>query len=133
VKVAAVRTRVVDTLAPRKNTTIIGGKYVEIVAAFQTQYYISGIAPYGDSLVVLAYLPVTEKESMDVSNGVQLKQVIDNIIVHYTNSYHVARHDAKLIHYILLMENLVSLLKYDVQNGCYNCDRCDVPWTLKLA
>ncbi|XP_010521708.1 PREDICTED: vacuolar protein sorting-associated protein 41 homolog [Tarenaya hassleriana] len=33
---------------------------VDIVASFQTSYYISGIAPFGDSLVILAYIPVEE-------------------------------------------------------------------------
>ncbi|XP_010488571.1 PREDICTED: vacuolar protein sorting-associated protein 41 homolog [Camelina sativa] len=31
---------------------------VDIVASFQTSYYISGIAPFGDSLVILAYIPI---------------------------------------------------------------------------
>ncbi|KAL8525316.1 hypothetical protein ACS0TY_014805 [Phlomoides rotata] len=35
---------------------------VDIVASFQTSYFISGIAPFGDSLVVLAYIPVEEGE-----------------------------------------------------------------------
>jgi hypothetical protein len=30
---------------------------VEIVAQFQTECYLSGVAPYGDSLVLLAYRP----------------------------------------------------------------------------
>ena len=34
-----------------------GGRVVEIVAQFQTEYYISGVAPCGDSLVLLAYRP----------------------------------------------------------------------------
>lgn len=36
---------------------VSGTKQVDIVASFQTTYLISGIAPYGDALVVLAYLP----------------------------------------------------------------------------
>ncbi|XP_050206162.1 vacuolar protein sorting-associated protein 41 homolog isoform X2 [Mercurialis annua] len=35
---------------------------VDIVASFQTSYYISGIAPFGDSLVVLAYIPGEDGE-----------------------------------------------------------------------
>jgi hypothetical protein len=31
------------------------GRFVEIVASFQTDYYISGLAPLGDTLVILAY------------------------------------------------------------------------------
>ena len=34
-----------------------GGRVVEIVAHFQTECYLSGVAPYGDSLVLLAYRP----------------------------------------------------------------------------
>jgi len=33
---------------------------VDIVASFQTSYFISGVAPFGDSLVVLAYIPGEE-------------------------------------------------------------------------
>jgi hypothetical protein len=32
-------------------------RYVEIVAMFQTDYFISGIAPFGDALVILAFMP----------------------------------------------------------------------------
>ncbi|KAK6144309.1 hypothetical protein DH2020_021129 [Rehmannia glutinosa] len=35
---------------------------VDIVASFQTSYFISGIAPFGDSLVVLAYIPWKKTE-----------------------------------------------------------------------
>lgn len=53
VKIAAVRTK-----DPRgQGWKGAGSKYVEIVAVFDTEYYISGLAPYGDSLVVLAYIP----------------------------------------------------------------------------
>eukprot|EP00899_Mesostigma_viride_P008015 jgi/Mesvir1/17214/Mv07628-RA.1 len=31
--------------------------YVEVVAIFQTEYFIAGIAPYGDLLLILAYVP----------------------------------------------------------------------------
>lgn len=35
---------------------------VDIVASFQTSYYISGIAPFGENLVVLAYIPEEDGE-----------------------------------------------------------------------
>nr|GMD71306.1 vacuolar protein sorting-associated protein 41 homolog [Ipomoea batatas] len=35
---------------------------VDIVASFQTSYSISGIAPYGDTLVILAYIPGEDRE-----------------------------------------------------------------------
>lgn len=50
---------------------------VDIVASFQTSYFISGIAPFGDSLVILAYIPVEgngEKEFS--SNTTSSRQVL---------------------------------------------------------
>ncbi|BBN13096.1 vacuolar protein sorting-associated protein 41 [Marchantia polymorpha subsp. ruderalis] len=41
----------------RKGSAGSGSKYVEIKAAIKTEYYISGLAPNGDDLVVLAYIP----------------------------------------------------------------------------
>lgn len=42
--------------------------YVDIVASFQTSYYISGIAPCGDSLVILAYIQEEEEEVNEFSS-----------------------------------------------------------------
>eukprot|EP00250_Pteridium_aquilinum_P016332 c23054_g2_i1 orf=454-3357(-) len=75
VKVAAVRTRDTEKLTPNKSRTYSGGKYVEIVATFQTQYHISGIAPYGDALVILAYLPESKAKPSDLPDGVPSRQV----------------------------------------------------------
>ncbi|KAI5078208.1 hypothetical protein GOP47_0005879 [Adiantum capillus-veneris] len=72
VKVAAIRTRDFDKLVPNRNS---GSKYVEIVAAFETQYHISGIAPYEDALVILAYLPEREAKLPDSPDGVPSRQV----------------------------------------------------------
>ena len=47
----------------------------DIVASFQTTYYISGIAPFGDSLVVLAYIPVVEDEEKGFSTTMSSRQV----------------------------------------------------------
>ncbi|TKY48587.1 Vacuolar protein sorting-associated protein 41-like [Spatholobus suberectus] len=41
---------------------------VDIVASFQTSYFISGIAPFGDALVVLAYIPGEEDGEKDFSS-----------------------------------------------------------------
>eukprot|EP01119_Soliformovum_irregulare_P019120 TRINITY_DN5998_c0_g1_i1.p1 TRINITY_DN5998_c0_g1~~TRINITY_DN5998_c0_g1_i1.p1 ORF type:complete len:882 (+),score=254.78 TRINITY_DN5998_c0_g1_i1:60-2705(+) len=37
-------------------------RYVEIIALFQTDYFISGIAPFGEYLVVLAFIEETEDD-----------------------------------------------------------------------
>ncbi|XP_038694088.1 vacuolar protein sorting-associated protein 41 homolog isoform X1 [Tripterygium wilfordii] len=47
---------------------------VDIVASFQTSYYISGIAPFGDSLVVLAYIPVEEDGDKEFSSMTPSRQ-----------------------------------------------------------
>ncbi|GFQ01023.1 vacuolar protein sorting-associated protein 41 homolog [Phtheirospermum japonicum] len=47
---------------------------VDIVASFQTSYFISGIAPFGDSLVVLAYIPVEEDGERDFSSTIPSRQ-----------------------------------------------------------
>jgi hypothetical protein len=48
---------------------------VDIVASFQTSYYISGIAPFGDSLVVLAYIPVEEDGEKEFSSTISSRLV----------------------------------------------------------
>ncbi|KAF3455143.1 hypothetical protein FNV43_RR05591 [Rhamnella rubrinervis] len=47
---------------------------VDIVASFQTSYFISGIAPFGDSLVVLAYIPGEEDGEKDFSSSIPSRQ-----------------------------------------------------------
>lgn len=49
---------------------------VDIVASFQTSYFISGIAPFGDSLVVLAYIPGEEDGEKEFSSTVPSRQVL---------------------------------------------------------
>jgi hypothetical protein len=39
------------------------------LSVFQTDYYVSGLAPYGDALVVLAYLPDKEDGQTDSERG----------------------------------------------------------------
>lgn len=48
---------------------------VDIVASFQTSYYISGIAPFGDTLVVLAYIP-GEVGDKEISSSIPSRQVL---------------------------------------------------------
>lgn len=83
VKVAAIRTK--DSMhadksalrlssPSRKGSSSVGVKYVEIIAAFQTQYYISGLAPYGDALVILAYLPEKEEKPTHIPDSLPSRQ-----------------------------------------------------------
>lgn len=48
---------------------------VDIVASFQTSYYISGIAPFGDTLVILAYIPSEENGEKEFSSSAPSRQV----------------------------------------------------------
>ncbi|KAH9618528.1 hypothetical protein KSS87_018147 [Heliosperma pusillum] len=47
---------------------------VDIVASFQTNYYISGIAPFGDSLAILAYIRGEEDGEKDFSSAAPTRQ-----------------------------------------------------------
>jgi uncharacterized membrane protein (GlpM family) len=49
---------------------------VDIVASFQTSYFISGVAPFGDSLVVLAYIPGEEDGEKEFSSTIPSRRVI---------------------------------------------------------
>jgi vacuolar protein sorting-associated protein 41 len=49
---------------------------VAIVGSFQTGYHISGIAPFGDLLVVLAYIPDEDDKEKKFSTSVPSRQVI---------------------------------------------------------
>ena len=50
-------------------------KYVDIVGSFQTGYHISGIAPFGDLLVMLAYIPEEDDGDKKISTSVSSRQV----------------------------------------------------------
>lgn len=52
---------------------------VDIVASFQTSYFISGVAPFGDTLVILAYIPVEEDGEKDFSSTIPSRQVFAQI------------------------------------------------------
>lgn len=45
------------------------------MASFQTSYFISGVAPFGDSLVVLAYIPGEEDGEKEFSTTIPARQV----------------------------------------------------------
>ncbi|PSR86535.1 Vacuolar protein sorting-associated protein [Actinidia chinensis var. chinensis] len=47
---------------------------VDIVASFQTSYFISGIAPFGDSLVVLAYIQGEEDGEKEFRSSIPSRQ-----------------------------------------------------------
>ncbi|KAL5213790.1 hypothetical protein ABZP36_002942 [Zizania latifolia] len=76
VKIAAIRTDSSQGLngIQRSITTASYQKYVDIVGSFQTGYHISGIAPFGDLLVVLAYVPEEEDKENNFSKSVPSRQ-----------------------------------------------------------
>lgn len=65
------------------NVPISTFNQVDIVASFQTSYFISGIAPFGDSLVVLAYIPGEEDGEKDFSSSIPSRQVLSPHILGY--------------------------------------------------
>ncbi|KAJ1273442.1 hypothetical protein BS78_06G280800 [Paspalum vaginatum] len=76
VKIAAIRTDSSQGLngIQRTITTASSEKYVDIVGSFQTGYHISGIAPFGDLLVVLAYIPDEDEKEKKFSTSVTSRQ-----------------------------------------------------------
>ncbi|CAA2955632.1 vacuolar sorting-associated 41 homolog [Olea europaea subsp. europaea] len=74
VKIASIRTdQNTGTNGTYKHIPMSSMNKVDIVASFQTTYFISGIAPFGDSLVVLAYIP-GEEDGEDFSSTVPSRQ-----------------------------------------------------------
>ncbi|KAL9268901.1 Vacuolar protein sorting-associated protein 41-like protein, partial [Drosera capensis] len=57
-----------------KNSPVSSMNKVDIVASFQSSYFISGIAPFGDSLVVLAYIPGVDDGEKEFSSTVPSRQ-----------------------------------------------------------
>ncbi|KAK4763529.1 hypothetical protein SAY87_012967 [Trapa incisa] len=75
VKIASIRTNSLKaTNGAYVQIPVSSVNQVDIVASFQTSYYISGIAPFGDSLVVLAYIPVEEDGEKDFSSNLPSRQ-----------------------------------------------------------
>ncbi|KAK5803468.1 vacuolar protein sorting-associated protein 41 homolog isoform X2 [Gossypium arboreum] len=62
VKIAAIRTNLNKGTNGTYKRVMSNTNQVDIVASFQTSYYISGIAPFADALVVLAYIPSEDGE-----------------------------------------------------------------------
>ena len=76
VKIAAVRTNLnKGANGTYRPVTMSNMNQVDIVASFQTSYYISGIAPFGDALVVLAYIPGEEDRVKEFSSTIPSQQV----------------------------------------------------------
>ncbi|XP_077247070.1 vacuolar protein sorting 41 [Tasmannia lanceolata] len=74
VKIAAIRMNPSGVNGTQRNIHVSSGDHVDIVASFQTSYFISGIAPYGDALVVLAYIPEEENGDKEFSSTVPSRQ-----------------------------------------------------------
>lgn len=75
VKIASIRTNQNKGVnGTYKYITMSRLNQVDIVASFQTSYFISGIAPFGDSLVILAYIPAEDGEK-DFSSTIPSRQV----------------------------------------------------------
>ncbi|CAH9072753.1 unnamed protein product [Cuscuta europaea] len=63
VKIAVIRTNQNKGVNGNyKHIPMLSINQVDIVASFQTGYFISGIAPFGDTLVILAYIPAEDGE-----------------------------------------------------------------------
>lgn len=81
VKIASIRTNQYRAAnGTHMNVPIYSLNRVDIVASFQTNYFISGIAPFGDSLVVLAYIPGEEDGEKDFSSSIPSRQVFPHIL-----------------------------------------------------
>ncbi|XP_074573992.1 vacuolar protein sorting-associated protein 41 homolog [Curcuma longa] len=75
VKIAAIKTNQSSGAnGLQRSLSITSTKYVDIVASFQTSYYISGIAPFGDTLVVLAYILEEENGEKDFNSSPPARQ-----------------------------------------------------------
>lgn len=76
VKIASIRTNQnKGANGTYKHAMVSSLNQVDIVASFQTSYSISGIAPFGDSLVVLAYIPGEEDGDKEFSSTIPSRQV----------------------------------------------------------
>ncbi|KAK7262225.1 hypothetical protein RJT34_29788 [Clitoria ternatea] len=75
VKIASIRTNNHKAAnGTYRQVPLSGMAQVDIVASFQTSYFISGLAPFGDSLVVLAYIPGEEDGDKDFSSTAPSRQ-----------------------------------------------------------
>ncbi|KAK4492678.1 hypothetical protein RD792_003498 [Penstemon davidsonii] len=75
VKIASIRTNQnKGANGTYKHIPLSSMNQVDIVASFQTNYFISGLAPFGDSLVVLAYISGEVDGEKDFSSNVPSRQ-----------------------------------------------------------
>ncbi|PON71205.1 Vacuolar protein sorting-associated protein [Trema orientale] len=75
VKIASIRTNQQRAAnGTYKSVPLSSLNQVDIVASFQTSYHISGIAPFGDSLVVLAYILGEEDREKEFSSSIPSRQ-----------------------------------------------------------
>ncbi|XP_031262566.1 vacuolar protein sorting-associated protein 41 homolog [Pistacia vera] len=75
VKIASIRTNQnKGANGTYRHVPVSSMNQVDIVASFQTSYYISGIAPFGDSLVVLAYIHGEEDGEKEFSSTIPSRQ-----------------------------------------------------------
>ncbi|KAI4334309.1 hypothetical protein L6164_019020 [Bauhinia variegata] len=75
VKIASIRTNHNKAAnGTYRQVSLSGLNQVDIVASFQTTYFISGIAPFGDTLVVLAYIPGEEDGEKEFSRTAPSRQ-----------------------------------------------------------
>lgn len=75
VKIASIRANQSNgTNGTYRNVSKSSMNQVDIVASFQTSYFISGVAPFGDSLVVLAYIPGEEDGEKEFSSTIPSRQ-----------------------------------------------------------
>ncbi|KAG5515636.1 hypothetical protein RHGRI_036620 [Rhododendron griersonianum] len=75
VKIASIKSNQNEgTNGTHRHLPISTMNQVDIVASFQTSYFISGIAPFGDSLVVLAYIPGEEDGEKEFSSTIPSRQ-----------------------------------------------------------
>ncbi|XP_050281871.1 vacuolar protein sorting-associated protein 41 homolog isoform X1 [Quercus robur] len=75
VKIASIRTNQNRaTNGTYKHVPMSSANKVDIVASFQTSYFISGVAPFGDSLVVLAYILGEEDGKKEFSSTIPSRQ-----------------------------------------------------------
>lgn len=77
VKIASIRTNQNrETNGTYKHVPMSSVNKVDIVASFQTSYFISGVSPFGDSLVVLAYILGEEDGEKEFSSTIPSRQVL---------------------------------------------------------
>ena len=75
IKIVSIRINLYEALdGMNRPVPISSMNQVDVVASFQTTYFISGVAPFGDALVVLAYI-LGEDGEQDFSGTAPFQQV----------------------------------------------------------